>query len=170
MLVVALHSIAEAATRVRSATPRAGDRADVLRSAERNGTRARRFLEHRALAGVERRRITGRERHRVATAKRGRPYRPALDVLARGIGPDDLARLADTRTLADHALVAGVAAEARRRGDPLPAFRVRGHALVAGPVTYVHHRRDGGIRVGDVELAPGSTNDNVRAALDRLDR
>ena len=172
LLVAALRSIVDAAADVRRASPPGETPTALVRRGQRNGLHAARYLENRALAGVDERRVGTRERRRVRTAKRARPYRPAVALLERAVSASDVAALTDPSTAAGHALLADVVETLRTRGHTVPPLRVRHGSLVGGPVTYVHPRARGaalapGIHVGDVVLQPPLPTNRVEEELAR---
>ena len=103
--------------------------------------------------------MTTREIKRVRAGKAAARYAPALallEVAAEPLGPAELLQLCDRRTRLQHWVLRAVTHELESRGMVMPPFRVEGHALLSGPLTYVHDRhpvgeeRLRGILVGTV--------------------
>ncbi|MGH9276156.1 MAG: hypothetical protein ACRDZU_16050, partial [Acidimicrobiales bacterium] len=142
VLASALRTVVETARTVNTQSLRERD-SDLSRLVRHNNSRAIRFLDHRALAGVSRGRVTARERARTRANRRKRGYEHALAVLERSdtpLDPQDLELVADARTEAQHAAIVAVVAELRKRGHMVPALEVHGGLVNAGPFTYIHDR------------------------------
>ena len=128
--------------------------------ARHNADLARRFLEHRALAGVRRDRIDRRALARLPHDPRRRAYRPVAAMLTLGAEPlavETVRVFCDARTVALHDLLATTADHLTRRGVHVPPFLVAEKALVAGPIRFRHPDQpgadaDAGVTVGDVRF------------------
>lgn len=174
VLVAALLSISNAARQVDVGSLRSRD-TPLARRIRDNGNMARRYLDHRALTNVPRVRPSARDRKRTRSGNRRRQYAPAmavLDVVTEPLTADELELVADERTAAEHAVAVMAIAELRLRGYDIPAARIRDHAVVAGPLTYVHRSTrlaeiEAGVRVNG-DLLDVSEPEEVPAALDRL--
>lgn len=141
VLVAALDIIVKAA---RAADPVAHQAYDdqVLLRARDNGTRARHYLEHRALATVPRKRPDGRAITKTRAGNRRRTYEPALLMLDRGKHPITLNHLlafTDRRTAWQHWVIMALSQRLRARGHPLPMYRsTPAGDLRAGRLVYRH--------------------------------
>jgi hypothetical protein len=136
VLVDALAHIA-AAGRAAETPPEPDD--ELVARARHNAHRARRHLDHRALAAIDRR-PDRRSLLRTRTGNKRATYAPALAVLARAEAPlhdDQLAALADGATAELLDLLGAVLDAAATAGSEL-RLRVRDHTLVAGPLRYAH--------------------------------
>lgn len=131
----------------------------TLRRARQNGSRAQRFLDHRAMTSVPRQAPPPRVVQKVRAAARTRTYDPALAMLHRSNEPlsaRDVVPFVDSRTRSQHNVLMAIVDGLAKAGIELPAFRAVGGGLEAGPVRYVHPRRRGsrtgnhGIFVGRV--------------------
>jgi hypothetical protein len=114
-----------------------------VREARAVARRAHDWTEHPSLSRVGRAAPSARELKRVRGGKAGVRYGPALSVLrtaAESLGPDDLVTLADERTRRQHQLLVMFIHELEARGMTVPAIRVEGAAVLAGPITFVHRR------------------------------
>lgn len=168
-LVAALELIARAAV-VSSPTATSTFPSDVLDRIAANAAAAKAVLRDPTLAEVRRRRVAPREVHKVATGRRSGQYRAALDMLRRRNEPlrsDELARLCDARTLAQHRALVLIIAALQRRGLAVPQFRCVKGDLVAGRLRYRNWRRptsagNHGILVDEV-LVDASTNSTPEA-------
>jgi hypothetical protein len=124
----------------------ARDDGDVLVARARyNATRARRHLEHQALAALPRRRPDRRALARTRTGSRRATYAPALRVLTRARHPLDdghLLALADEATAVRLDLLGRVLDALEGAGVSLPPLVVveepAGIAVAAGPLRYRH--------------------------------
>ncbi len=141
VLVAALTAIKSAAADADPVARQAYDD-EVLQRARSNGDEARRFLEHRTMRDVSRHRPSRRDVAKAAGGRRSHQYQPAIDMLRRKLDPirlDNLLAFNDARTAWQHWLVVTLAAQLRRRGAPLGAFRVTPSGdLRAGRLTYRH--------------------------------
>lgn len=117
---------------------------EVLLKSRSNGDEARRYLDHRTLRDVSRKRLSKRDLAKTVSGRRSEQYSPAIDVLERAKAPIGLTHLlafSDARTAWQHWVVMSLAAELRRRGTMLPAFRpTPAGDLRAGRLTYRHPR------------------------------
>ncbi|MDQ1404327.1 MAG: hypothetical protein QOG03_2643 [Actinomycetota bacterium] len=142
VLVAALESVRAAAAAVEVGRLKHRDTA-LFHHIRANGSQARRFLEHRSLNAIPRVKPQPRDLKRARSGTRRRNYGPALLVLDRvgeGFSGDDLELVADEATATEHDVVVEAVRHLRAAGHPIPGFRVRGGALVAGPLSYRHHR------------------------------
>jgi hypothetical protein len=142
VLVAALRRVQDAARDADHAAPRGHDDV-VTRRARSNGALALRYLEHRTLASVARTKPTGRSLRRARAGTRRATYIPAVTLIARAVEPltvDHVVRYCDTRTRAQHDVLAALADGLGARGLHLPKFLVEHGEVRAGPVTYVHPR------------------------------
>ncbi len=162
ILAAALTLVARGGQQVaRMAT--ADDEPPQVRTARRNGEAARRFLDHRAIAGIRHDRISRRALARLRHDPRRRSYRPVTDMLRLAddpLTPETLDGFCDTPTRSEHELLLAVVDQLERRGIRLPPFLVSGQALAAGPLRY---RRiadvtdpDHGVHIGPVRVVLGS--------------
>jgi len=158
VLVAALVAVRDAGRSVDSISARSYDDA-TLRRARRNGLRAIRYLEHRALAGVTRHRPTTREMRRARSGNRRSTYAPSIAMLARAADPltaDDILPFCDRRTRAQHAVLVAMVRALQQRGFGVEPFRAVAGTLHSGLLRYHHPRRRGdrsrpsGILVGRV--------------------
>lgn len=157
VLVAALRAIAGSGRAIDHAPSRHGD--ERVHHARANAREARLYLDHPALTRVSTERVRPRTVKRVRGGKAADRYRPALAVLERAtepLGVHELVAFCDRRTRRQHALLLAVFDELERRGMRVPALRVEGGSLLAGPVSYLHPRRPGaaerlhGVLVGEV--------------------
>jgi hypothetical protein len=169
VLVAALTRIADAGR----AADTAHDPDDALVSrARHNAHRARRHLEHRALAAIPLRHDR-RSLLRTRSSNKRATYAPALALLARAQAPlrdPHLGAVADDETAELLDLLGALLDAAEAAGAPV-ALRVRDHALVAGQLRYAHPRLAGdgpaGLTVGG---APVRDRAEAIAAASRLRR
>lgn len=165
--------LVEALTRIVDAGHAADthDPGDALVSrARHNAHRARRHLDHHALAAIDRR-PDRRALLRTRTGNKRAVYAPALAVLGRSeapLGDGHLAALADDGTAHLLELLGALLDAADAAGTTLQ-LRVRDHALVAGALRYVHPRLAGdeppGLTVGGEPIRDAP---DVAAARARL--
>ena len=139
LLAAALALVVRGGREIERLGTRGPDEPPLLTAARRQGERAHRFLEHRALSGVRRDKVSRRALARLHHDPRRRAYRPVTDMLRLASDPLDvptIQRFCDEATTAEHDLLLGVAEHLERRGISLPPFLVADHALVAGPLRY----------------------------------
>jgi hypothetical protein len=160
VLVAALAAVSKAGESVESMSAQTYDDA-TLRRARSNGTRARRYLDHRALNGVTRERPTPRSLKRAKSSSRRETYQPALSMLERAGEPldaGDVLPFCDRRTRVQHELLMAVVDGLEARGRTVEPFRPIGGSLEAGDLRYSHPRRRGdlsrphGIQLGNLLL------------------
>lgn len=175
VLVAALLSVAQAASMVDAGTLRDRD-TPFARHIRHNGATARRYLEHRALAGVPRGRVSGRDRNRTRSATRSKTYGPALAVLERAAEPmtaDEVALVSDSDTARMHAVAVMTVAELRLRGLAQSPLRVRDRVVSSDPFLFAHPRARlpmgsaTGVLVGGRPVS-ATEPEEVPAALDAM--
>ncbi len=158
-LVEALHTL-ERATAAIDRAPAAWRDDPRLQRARAASRAARHWLDHPGLARVGGGHVTARELVRVRGGKAAGRYRPVLDLLDAArepLGPRQLLPLCDRRTRLEHWALVALVREIEARGPAVPPWRVEGRTVLAGPVTFVHHRHrrhDGthGILLGNVRV------------------
>jgi hypothetical protein len=158
VLVRALKSIVDAGNAVELVGAHEYDD-NTLRLARDRAREARRYLDHPALARVSREHLKARTLKRAKNGKKGHRYENAFRMLDRASEPlnvSDLLPFCDRRTRLQHRMLLAAIEELEARGLTLPAMRVEGGILLAGPLTYIHPRRlrtrahVHGLLVGDV--------------------
>jgi hypothetical protein len=141
VLVAALTAVRRSAADADAVARQAYDD-EVLLRARANGDDARRFLEHRTMRDVSRKRPSRRDVAKAAAGRRSQQYLPAIDLLRRmrdPIGLNHLLPFTDARTAWQHWAIVSLAAQLRKRGAPLGAFRVTPSGDVrAGRLTFRH--------------------------------
>jgi hypothetical protein len=161
VLVAALRAIRRGGDEVVRLRPDNEPEDELFRRAKINGIRARRFLEHRALAGVSPRGAGARGLQRVRSGGRRRLYEPMLAVLARAAEPLEdrhLRPFCDPRTTAQHDLLVAAVNAVQRRGYRVPTFHTDHGMLTAGLISFRHPGADSvdqlphGVRIGDILL------------------
>jgi hypothetical protein len=134
VLVAALVAVRDAAQVAMEHTPAHDHDSALFARIRRNGTDARRFVEHPSLAGVARVVPTGRMLARTRASKKRRSYSPALDLLSRAANPLDAPTVrawCDRRTRAQLWMLTAVLAGIEAAGVHVPAVRaVDGHLEV----------------------------------------
>jgi hypothetical protein len=143
VLVRALKSIVDAGNAVELVGAHEYDD-NTLRLARDRAREARRFLDHPALARVSRDQVKERTLKRAKNGKKGHRYGNAFRMLDRAAEPlnvTDLLPFCDRRTRLQHRVLLAAIEELESRGLTLPAMRVEGGILLAGPLTYIHPRR-----------------------------
>jgi len=143
VLVSALVAVRDAAKDATENTPLRQQEDKQLRAVKRNGNDAGRFVEHPSLQRVSRERPKARAIKRTRSGKKAKVYEPAVAMLERAANPltaEDVRSWCDKRTLAQIALLMGVAHRLELTGNTLPAFRSERGALFSGPVQYYHGR------------------------------
>jgi hypothetical protein len=171
VLVAALTHIADAGhDAVGHAADPAHDPDDVVVGrARHNAHRARRYLDHQALAAIERR-PDRRGLLRTRTGNKRATYAPALALLARAeapLGDSHLAALADAETVELLGVLGALLDAAEAAGSPV-RLRVRDHAVVAGALRYAHPRSGAAPAGITVDGEPVRAAADVAAAAARL--
>ena len=93
---------------------------------------------------MSREQIKERTLKRAKNGKKGHKYVNAFRMLERASEPlnvSDLLPFCDRRTRLQHRVLLAAIEELEGRGLTLPAMRVEGGILLAGPLTYIHPRR-----------------------------
>jgi hypothetical protein len=168
VLVAALSSVHRAAHAVDGGVP-AVLAEEIVHQARLNGSRAKHYLDHRALSGISARSPSGRDLLRTRSGNRRRTYEGAVAMLARAGRPLDgrgahhlLVPLVDAVSATEHQVLAALLSRAEARGHGPVSLRLEHGAVEGGPVAYRNHRHasaDGapaGIFVGEVRVDCGA--------------
>jgi len=157
VLVAALEVVRAAGNHAEPGFDDAGG--NVARRARHNAHQAARFLDHQALALVPTTRPNPRALRRTRAGSRRHTYRPALALLRRAaapLGPSLVNAVADSRTRAQHDLLAAVLLRLEAVTGVATKLRHDAGELTSGPVRFHHPGHHGavgasdGIQIGDV--------------------